>query len=109
MSARTLTFADGGRPVGDVHRALDAAGFELGPTRPERRTLLDTFDGRMASAGLRLEHRDDEVLVLSDRRSTVQLAAAKRPRFATELAGGPFRSRSRGRHRRAGAAAAARS
>jgi CHAD domain-containing protein len=93
MSARTLTFADGGRPVGDVRRALDAAGFELGPTRPERRTLLDTFDGRMASAGLRLEHRDDQVLVLSDRRSTVQLAAAKRPQFATELAGGPFRSR----------------
>ncbi len=93
MSAHTLTFADGGRPVDDVHRALGAAGFELGPARPERRILLDTFDGRMASAGLRLEHRDDQLLVLSDSRSAVQLAAAEPPRFATELAGGPFRTR----------------
>ena len=79
--------------MADVHHALGAAGFELGPARPERRTLLETFDGRMASAGLRLEYRDDQLLVLSDRRSSVQLAAARPPRFATELAGGPFRAR----------------
>ncbi|MGH9150816.1 MAG: hypothetical protein ACRD03_00075, partial [Acidimicrobiales bacterium] len=37
--------------------ALAGAGFEVGPARPVRCTVLDTFDGRLHAAGLRLELR----------------------------------------------------
>ncbi|MGI9053649.1 MAG: CHAD domain-containing protein [Ilumatobacteraceae bacterium] len=95
-SARPQTFLDGGRPLTQLRLALTSAGFELGESRSVRRTLLDTFDGRLADAGLRLEHRegDRSGLVLDDDRSSAaELPGAQPPRFAADLPVGPFRAR----------------
>jgi CHAD domain-containing protein len=97
VSNRTQTFTGGEGHPDRVTAALLAAGFELGAPHVARRVLLDTFDGRLDDANLRLEHRtiaDGPELVLTDDRSApVRLVAPQPPRFAAELAAGPFRSR----------------
>jgi CHAD domain-containing protein len=60
------------------------------------RSLLDTFDGRLYGAGLRLELRecDGLELVLTGAGSAgAHLAVASVPRFPEDLPPGPFRSR----------------
>ncbi len=77
--------------------ALERAGFEVEPPRASHRVVLDTFDGRLAAAGLRLEHhRDGELgLVLLDDSGAppARLAGATAPRWPSGLPAGPFRAR----------------
>jgi CHAD domain-containing protein len=75
---------------------LADAGYEVSPARPVRRTVLDTFDGRLAAAGLRLELREQpgSELVLTALGSTpasVPVTAA--PRTTADLPAGPLRAR----------------
>lgn len=97
MSGRIQTFIGEDDVAARVSTALTEAGFQLAAARAARRVLLDTFDGRLDDARLRLEHRtisDGPELVLSDDRSMpVRLTATQLPRFAAELVAGPFRTR----------------
>ena len=95
MDAET-TFTSDQLTPGDALVALRAAGFELGPARPVRRTLLDTFDGRLHAAGLRLEVRQAPQLsvVLAGKGSPPARAPVDAvPRTADDLPAGPLRSR----------------
>ena len=59
------TFTHPDLPCAAVIDALERAGFDVGPARPVTRVVLDTFDGRLFAAGLRLEHhRDPEVALV---------------------------------------------
>ncbi len=51
----TRTFDGGGSSLATTIAALEAANIRLGPEDHVVRTSLDTFDGRLAAAGLRLE------------------------------------------------------
>ena len=77
--------------------ALEHAGFEVEPARRATRVVLDTFDGRLSAAGLRLEHhRDPELaLVLRDESGapSARLAGATVPRWPSGLPSGPLRTR----------------
>ncbi|MBA2316193.1 MAG: CHAD domain-containing protein [Euzebyales bacterium] len=60
------------------------------------RVRLDTFDGRLRAAGLRLELRqaDDLELILAGRGAVrAQLPVTEPPRLAADLPAGPFRAR----------------
>ena len=76
---------------------LRAAGFEVDPPRVSYRVLLDTFDGRLHAAGLRLELRaePDAALVLIDGNGAppARLAWRSVPRWPADLPAGPFRAR----------------
>ncbi|MET0908533.1 MAG: CHAD domain-containing protein [Ilumatobacteraceae bacterium] len=73
--------------------ALRAGGFDVGPPTTVATTVLDTFDGRVHRAGLRLTRRN-AVLVLAGREVvTVEVASPAVPRVATDLPPGPFRAR----------------
>jgi len=76
--------------------ALAGAGFEVGRFRPVERTLLDTFDGRLHAAGLRMELRrgDGLHLIVNDGGPTPALVAVDRvPSLASHLPAGPMRAR----------------
>ena len=76
--------------------ALVDLGFEIGPSQAVTRTLLDTFDGRLHRAGVRLElcEGDGLELILSGEDTVrAHLSVASVPRFPDELPPGPFRSR----------------
>jgi CHAD domain-containing protein len=64
---RTLTFDGGGSDLPATIGTLEAAGVLLEPVERLTRTRLDTFDGRLHAAGLRLERRTGtgDVLVLT--------------------------------------------
>src|SRR5690348_12909866 len=96
MPAQVAAFA------GDEHDAMTAVGllagmgFELGPRRPVTRSLLDTFDGRLHRAGLRLELSDSdglELVLTAEGSARAHLAVASGPRFVDDLPPGPFRAR----------------
>lgn len=104
-SAVRRTFAGPGLAPADVLTALGDAGFEIGPPVAASRVLLDTFDGRLHDAGLRLvldEHTGEEragtdrALVLTGpagsppARLTWTRAA---PAMGMDLPPGPFGSR----------------
>lgn len=75
---------------------LATIGFEFGRPHAVSRTLLDTFDGRLHGAGLRLELRecDGLGLVLSGAGAVpAHLTVSSPPRFPDELPPGPFRTR----------------
>lgn len=76
---------------------LRAWGFEVGAPISTTRTVLDTFDGRLHAAGLRLELVDspDPTLVLHDPRrgSVACLRSGNAPTWPSELPSGPFRDR----------------
>ena len=79
-----------------VVEALERAGFDVEPPRASHRVVLDTFDGRLCAAGLRLEHHRDGELALVLRESgapPARLAGATAPRWPSGLPGGPFRAR----------------
>ena len=92
----STTFAAAQHTPHDVATALANAGFVLEPVRTIERTLLDTFDGRLHTAGLRLESRVGHAteLVLSgvDTATAVLLVAAA-PSVTDQLPAGPFRRR----------------
>jgi CHAD domain-containing protein len=81
-------------PVPDaLLRDLTAAGFHVGPPTTLTATVLDTFDGRLHEAGLRLEHRADTLVLTGPGTSVASLAAVAVPRFASDLPPGPLRTR----------------
>ena len=73
--------------------ALEGAGFVIEPPDAVSSTVLDTFDGRLHDAGLRLEHRAGALVL--DGRDTVpaRLDGVDPPRFAEDLPRGPLRQR----------------
>ena len=76
--------------------SLAQFGFVFGPRRTVTTTLVDTFDGRLHRAGLRLELRTSEgtELVLSGQDVVpAHLSVDAVPRVLTDLPPGPFRSR----------------
>lgn len=84
----------------DVAGALDAlrrAGLSCDASASTTLVVLDTFDGRLAARGLRLEHRRDPelVLVLSDATAAppARLSGATPPRWPAGLPVGPLRER----------------
>jgi len=80
----------------DITAALARAGFEVARPQNVRRTLLDTFDGRLHAAGLRLEVREApgvELILAGGGRGPAHVAAADVPRLAGHLPAGPFRAR----------------
>ncbi|MDQ6784949.1 MAG: CHAD domain-containing protein [Actinomycetota bacterium] len=92
------TFTHPSLGVQDVADRLTEAGFDLSPSRPTQRTLLDTFDGRLHAAGLRLELRDGGTrqLILSDGGATpAQVTVDAAPTSGGSLPAGPFGARLR--------------
>ncbi len=80
----------------DASAALARAGLQLGPPLRVVRTVMDTFDGRLHAAGLRLELHEPQfelVLLGGDGTPPARLAVEEEPRLATELPPGPFAAR----------------
>lgn len=76
--------------------ALRHAGFEFEDAIAVTRTLLDTFDGRLHAAGLRLEARTGNCLMLilsGDNVVPAYLTASSLPMWSSDLPAGPFRAR----------------
>lgn len=80
---------------GGVIRALASAGVELGQARFVTRTLLDTFDGRVHAAGMRLEFRESherEVVLSRDAFVLARESVPAAPRWESDLPSGRFTS-----------------
>jgi CHAD domain-containing protein len=93
---RVITFHVPGHDSAAAIASLVELGFVFGPQQTVTTTLVDTFDGRLHRAGLRLELRRSEALELvlsGDGIVPAHLAVAKAPRVLADLAPGPFRSR----------------
>ncbi len=76
--------------------ALRSAGFEIGAPEAVVRTLLDTFDGRLHAAGLRLELRaaaTTELVLRDGGVAGAHVAVGGAPRVAADLPAGPLRAR----------------
>jgi CHAD domain-containing protein len=92
---RVFTF-DVQAEVSAVAEVLTEVGFVFGPSQVVTTTLLDTFDGRLHRAGLRLRvNESDRVeLELTGAATTpAHLTVASIPRVPADLPPGPFRSR----------------
>ncbi|MGI9021963.1 MAG: hypothetical protein ACR2HV_01785, partial [Acidimicrobiales bacterium] len=91
-----------------ILNAIETSGFELGPPLERRRTLLDTFDGRLHAAGLRLEFRDGmrpgrprsgvaggrgELSLTGRGPAPAHVPVDIVPRFGADIPGGPLRAR----------------
>ena len=73
--------------------ALRDAGFDVEPPVAVTSTVLDTFDGRLYAAGLRLEHDGDTLLLDGPDTVPARLEIAEPPRFPADLPPGPLRAR----------------
>ena len=82
--------------------ALEQAGYVIGTAEPVRRTVLDTFDGRIAAAGLRLELVSagsgrravgGDLVLRGGGTATAQVTVATAPRTAADVPPGPLRFR----------------
>jgi CHAD domain-containing protein len=96
MAAGTTTYrpSTSGPGADDVIEALGRAGFSTEPAVSSTTAVLDSFDGRIAEAGLRLELVDHHHLVLScDGGVPAGITVAAQPRFADDLPAGPLRHR----------------
>jgi CHAD domain-containing protein len=96
MASRTTSLAVADDGLAGVASALAGLGYLPESPRPVKLTLLDTFDGRVRRAGLRLTlvESDDTVLVLDGTDETgSSLAVSVQPRFASDLPPSPARSR----------------
>lgn len=96
MRAETVTFSSDQHGPASAVDSLVGIGFEFGPPRPITQTVLDTFDGRLDQAGLRLEVTDADGLWLGLSgvdTVAVQLAISAVPRFAGDVPNGPVRAR----------------
>ncbi len=96
MHTPAATFTTDAHPSAIAVAGLATMGFEFGRPEAVTRTLLDTYDGRLHRAGLRLELRecDDLELIFSGRGIVpARLTVAAVPRFAEDLPAGPFRAR----------------
>jgi CHAD domain-containing protein len=79
-----------------VTDALTDLGFDFGERRPFATTLVDTFDGRVHRAGLRLEMRTSggiELVLSGPDAVPAHLTLDAAPRVLSDLPAGPFRSR----------------
>jgi len=102
LTGRCTTYLDRRGRSTDPLAALRREGYDVGGTERVTTTVLDTFDGRLAAAGLRLEltmssglrrSRSGE-LVLADRNgAAARLAVAEAPRTPGDLPAGPMRLR----------------
>ncbi|MET0726986.1 MAG: CHAD domain-containing protein [Acidimicrobiales bacterium] len=76
---------------------LRAAGFEVLPARRSSHTVLDTFDGRLHAAGLRLEHHGGPSATLllrsADDAPPAVVDRMKPPTWPADVPPGPFRDR----------------
>ncbi len=92
---RVVTFQLQGHETTAIE-ALSALGFVFDTSRAVTITLLDTFDGRLHRAGLRLQANQSHGLELQlsgDDTAPAHLAVDAVPRVPADLAPGPFRSR----------------
>jgi CHAD domain-containing protein len=97
------TFAHASAPAADLVDTLAARGFAVDRAGRRACTILDTFDGRLHAAGLRLERREGSpaTLVLSDldrggdqpQDPPASLPWAPSLAWPSELPPGPFRDR----------------
>ncbi|MET0326184.1 MAG: CHAD domain-containing protein [Ilumatobacteraceae bacterium] len=92
MGASITGQGEGAEP-GPLPAALVDEGFVRVPPSTVTTTVLDTFDGRLHAAELRLERRGDVLVLGGDHAVTAQVPVSATPRFPTELAPGPFRNR----------------
>jgi CHAD domain-containing protein len=91
-----VTFVVPGTDTAAAVDALVGIGFVFDPPQTLTTTLVDTFDGRLHGAGLRLElRRSDalEVVLSGDGIVPAHLTVAEAPRVLADLPAGPFRSR----------------
>lgn len=103
MAAGITTYRARGSDViaDDLLARLHAAGYTVAPVEQVRRTVLDTFDGRIAAAGLRLElvgtgstRRPGGELILSGGGgAAAHVAVASTPQTASDVPPGPMRFR----------------
>ena len=96
LMRRTTTFTHPERNAVEIVAALRSAGFEIGAAEHVGRTVLDTFDRRLAERHVRLELRTGRAaeLVLTDAVSpAAHVVVEDTPRFVADLPPGPFRSR----------------
>ncbi|MGH9229579.1 MAG: CHAD domain-containing protein [Acidimicrobiales bacterium] len=96
MNGETRTFVPNGLAVEQLVAALGAARFELGRFRPVQRTLLDTFDGRLHRAGVRVEVRTGagtELVVRGPGPVSARVQVERVPSTAADLPRGPLRNR----------------
>jgi CHAD domain-containing protein len=96
MAAGVTTFraSSTGPSPSDLLDALDRAGFTAESPATSTLAVLDTFDGRIADAGLRLELVDGRHLVLSGKETVpAGVTVAAQPRVAEDLPPGPLRQR----------------
>lgn len=92
----TNTFTHAGRTTADMRDVLLGDGFAVGQPVMSMSTVLDTFDGLLHAAGLRLTVRsapDCALVLTSDGSVPATMRVTRAPRFAAELPAGPFRSR----------------
>lgn len=105
LAGGITTFISGRRgPDFDaVAATLHANSFTLGTPDRIRLTVLDTFDGRVADAGLRLEltapaegrrrSPAGDLVLRAEASAPAQVVVSGRPRVATDVPAGPFRFR----------------
>jgi len=80
----------------DLCRLLAQAEFDVGPARPIRRRVLDTFDGRLHAAGLQLEFREvpeGELVLVGGGPIAARVSVERAPTFAADLPPGAFSAR----------------
>lgn len=94
--ANTWTFTHPDLRAEALAALLRGADFDVGSRRMLRRSLLDTFDGRLHAAGLRLECRHlapVELILSDDGPINAQVALGHVPSRLADLPDGPFRAR----------------
>src|SRR5256885_9256614 len=96
MRTDAATFSADEHDLATALERLAGIGFKFRPYRTVTRSLLDTFDGRLHRAGLRLELRECdglELILTGEGSARAQLVVSSVPRFPDDLPPGPFRSR----------------
>lgn len=90
------TFTGQGVTADDAIAHLDHHGYEVGAAEPFERLLLDTFDRRLAKAGLRLAAdlvREPVLTISAPGTIDARAVVGQLPRFARDLPAGPVRTR----------------
>jgi CHAD domain-containing protein len=83
-----------GADAAAIVEALRSGGFDAAAPVPSTIEVLDTFDGRIAAAGLRLTLVDERRIVLAGGDSVpASVEVDSRPRIADDLPPGPLRQR----------------
>ena len=97
MLTPTATFATEGSSVEDLVAVLHRTGVAVGSPRRVCRSVLDTFDGLLHGAGLRLTLHEDgprrTVALTGAGVVGVQTAVPDRPVWPDDLPAGPLRAR----------------